>query len=600
MLRFYFYGMAKVARLLIAALLISGMAHAQTAYAVHYSTGDSAAVAGMGLQKSFGSRAAAIEYVAKAPALLQSRGYITASVDSTQFDSLQADVHLFLGEQYKWAQIKTHERDAALLEAVRWNGDQFAKGPMNFTAFQTVQQRMMAHLEETGHPFARIFLDSVTLVQNEVQAVLHIDPGPVYKIDSIRVFGDARIENIFLQRYLGITDGSMYNKKKLDAVSSRIAGLQYVQEERPPTLTMLGTGSVLNVYLKPKRSSQVNALIGLLPNSSTAAGGKKFLVTGEANILLKNALSMGETIGLNWQRLQAASPRLNLLYQHPFVFRSAFGLSLQFDMFRKDSSFLNIHMKAGADYSLNEKSTATLFIQKRQTIVNSFDTVRVKQLRQLPQDADVAATNLGVTYSLYTTDYRPNPRRGFEASMTAAAGTKKLKKNNGILELKDAANPGYKFENLYDTVKLKTYQVRITGAAARYMRVGKSSVLRTGVSAGFFSSGSVFRNELFQIGGNRLLRGFDEESQFVSQYVVPSLEYRYLIGLNSYFLGFVDGGWARHPLEKTAHTYIGTGAGLQFETGAGIFNLVWAVGKRNDGELNLRQSKIHLGFVNYF
>jgi hemolysin activation/secretion protein len=232
--------------------------------------------------------------------------------------------------------------------------------------------------------------------------------------------------------------------------------------------------------------------------------------------------------------------------------------------------------------------------------VNFFDTARVIRLKQLPQDADVSATNLGITYSRNTTDYRFNPRRGFEATITAAAGTKKLKKNNQILELKDGSNPEYKFDRLYDTVKLKTYLVRLTGSAAHYMRVGKNSVLRGSVSGGFFGSGSIFRNELFQIGGNRMLRGFDEESQFVSQYVVPSVEYRYLIGLNSYFLGFVDGGWARHPLEGKNHTYIGTGAGLSFETGAGIFNIVWAVGTRNDSELNLRQSKIHLGFVNYF
>ena len=97
-----------------------------------------------------------------------------------------------------------------------------------------------------------------------------------------------------------------------------------------------------------------------------------------------------------------------------------------------------------------------------------------------------------------------------------------------------------------------------------------------------------------------MLRGFDEESQFVSQYVLPTVEYRYLIGLNSYFLSFVDGGWAKHPLEGKNHTYIGTGAGLSFETKAGIFNIVWAIGKRDDSPMNLRQSKIHLGFVNYF
>ena len=51
---------------------------------------------------------------------------------------------------------------------------------------------------------------------------------------------------------------------------------------------------------------------------------------------------------------------------------------------------------------------------------------------------------------------------------------------------------------------------------------------------------------------------------------------------------------------KSNYTYFGTGLGLAFETKAGIFNLAWAVGKRNDTELNLRQSKIHFGFINYF
>lgn len=579
--------------------LLINNARAQTQYPVQYVTDDSAAIAGIGFPKTFSSRFAAIEYITKAPALLQSKGYITASVDSAQFDSLQAAVHLFLGAQYKWAHIKTDVKDAALLEAVRWNSSGLQNGPMNFARFQTAQQRMISYLEESGYPFAQIFLDSITLAENNVTAVLKIIQGPQYHIDSIRVYGDAKIDNAFLQRYLDIKEGSLYNKKKLDVVSKRISELTYVQEERPSNLTLLGTGSVLNVYLKAKRSSQVNVLVGFLPNSNAAAG-KKFLITGEAAVLLKNAFSAGETIGLNWQRLQAASPRLNLLYQHPFIFRSAVGLNLSFDMFRKDSAFVNINMKAGADYAVNETTTATLFVQKRQTIVNNFDTLRVIRFKQLPRDADVSATDLGITYTKIATDYRFNPRRGLEASLTTTAGTKKLKKNNQVLSLKDAAEPDFNFERLYDTVKLKTYQVRITGSAARYMRLGKSSVLKTGVSAGYFGSGSIFRNELFQIGGNRLLRGFDEESQFVSQYVVPTLEYRYLIGLNSYFLGFVDGGWARHPLEGANHTYLGTGAGLSFETKAGIFNIVWAVGKRNDGDLNLRQSKVHLGFVNYF
>jgi len=40
--------------------------------------------------------------------------------------------------------------------------------------------------------------------------------------------------------------------------------------------------------------------------------------------------------------------------------------------------------------------------------------------------------------------------------------------------------------------------------------------------------------------------------------------------------------------------------GMAIETKAGIINLSYAVGKRNDTNLNFRQSKIHLGFISLF
>ena len=33
-------------------------------------------------------------------------------------------------------------------------------------------------------------------------------------------------------------------------------------------------------------------------------------------------LGAGETIGLNWQQLQVKSPRLNIIYQHPYLFNT--------------------------------------------------------------------------------------------------------------------------------------------------------------------------------------------------------------------------------------------------------------------------------------
>jgi hemolysin activation/secretion protein len=138
--------------------------------------------------------------------------------------------------------------------------------------------------------------------------------------------------------------------------------------------------------------------------------------------------------------------------------------------------------------------------------------------------------------------------------------------------------------------------------AAHYFALSRASTLKFGVNAAIFQSPNTFRNELYQIGGYKLLRGFDEESIFASQYVVSTLEYRYLIAQNSYLFGFLDGGWAKNsvPGYQLNNTYLGFGLGLAFETKAGIFNISYAVGKRNDATLSLRQAKIHLGYVNFF
>lgn len=570
-------------------------------YSVHYKTpdGDTSLRQKLSLQKDFLSKTEAALYLVQLPSLLQGKGYITASVDSVQYDSLFAIAAVYLGEQYKWAKVSTTEQDAAILQSIRWPNQ--LEGAVNFNTIQAWQTKILDYLEENGRPFGKVYLDSIGIVGNEVNAVLKIEQGPLYKIDSIRVYGDAKISNEFLQRYLEIPNGSVYNGKKLQRVSKRISEISYVQQEHAPTIDYLGTGSVLNLYLKNRKNSQANALIGFLPNSDAASGNKKLRLTVDANILLRNAFSNGETIGLIWQQLQQNSPRLNLLYEQPYIFRSPFGLNFSFDMYKRDSLFLNINMNLGTSYQLEERKTARLFLQRRQSIVSGINEANIIQTRALPREADVSSTNLGIGYEFSNTDYRFNPRKGNEFTVSSTAGTKKIRKNNQILDLKDPSDPGFKFEHLYDTVKLKAYQFRITTTAAHFMPLGKQSTIKLGLNAGIYQSANYFRNELFQIGGYKLMRGFDEESQFVSQYAIGTVEYRYRVGLNSFFFAFTDGGLGKHLLEaEKSHSYLGTGLGLSLETKAGIINLAGALGRRDDIPFNFRQFKVHIGFASYF
>jgi len=588
-------------------ILLSVAGNSQSKYPLQLHCTDretSTFISQQGISTLFDSRFVCIEYVNQLQGLLQTKGYVTASLDSVRFDSLSASVVLFVGEQYKWASLDAGKVDPSLLEAVGWREQLFREKPMNFTQLKEWQEKILSRLENTGYPFAKIWLDSIRLDQDRVAALLKVDKGPAYLIDSIRIYGNAKISNYYLQRYLDIPNGSVYSREKLLRVNQKMRELTYIEEEKPFDLTMLATGSILNMYLKQKKSSQVNLLVGFLPNNDQLSS-KKLLLTGEANILLKNALGSGETIGLNWQQIQVRSPRLNLLFNYPYLFRSPVGVDFNFDILRKDSSFVNINLQLGGSYTLSATQTGKLFIQRTQTIVNAggINTIQVIQQRRLPDLGDVSLVNVGVEYDLNKTDYWLNLRKGYELKLVTAIGSKKLKKNNEVIALKDPTDPNYDFDKLYDTVKLSTYQFRARLTAAKYFPLGGGrSTVKTAFNGGMFQSGNIFRNELFQIGGYKLLRGFDEESQYLSHFALATAEFRYLVGQNSYFYALLDGGWGRNntPGIQLNYTFIGTGLGLALETKAGIFNLAWAVGKRNDTEFNLRQSKIHFGFVNYF
>ena len=76
-----------------------------------------------------------------------------------------------------------------------------------------------------------------------------------------------------------------------------------------------------------------------------------------------------------------------------------------------------------------------------------------------------------------------------------------------------------------------------------------------------------------------------------------------LISLNSYLFTFIDAGWVTNNYQAVNinNQFTSAGLGLLFETKAGLLNISFAVGKRNDTKFSLREaSKIHFGYINYF
>lgn len=568
----------------------------------HFSDKDTSQHKGLSFLKTdFDTKETSANYINKLKELLLSRGYVSASVDSVHADSVKASVYLYIGNEYKWHLI-TDSLPKDVMAALHLTKKSYAANNLRYEELKNVERGILDYYENTGYPFARVYIES-KVRGDSILTILKTDPRALYHIDSIRNLGPAKIKESFLQHYLGIYNGDVYDKQKLSEVNRLIGNLPYLEQEQPWDMMMLGSGGTLNLYLRPKKSSEVNAIIGFLPSGNSVSGKTK--ITADVRLNLKNALGGGENILLNWQQIEPQSPKLDLGFSQPYLFNTPYGIDFSFGLQKRDSSWLQLNTRLGIQYMWSARKVLSVFYQVRNNYLlqGGLDTSNVLRTHQLPPYMDVRSASGGMTYQFDNLDYRFNPRKGFDVSLTGAAGIRKVQQNNDILKLRDPAEPDFNFKTLYDTIKQKTYLLSMLASLSHYSNLGKNSVLKLASNMGWLMSPQLFQNELFRIGGHKLLRGFDEESIYVDRYGVLTSEYRLLTGINSFLFGFVDWGLTHSKMvgQSFSNSFISTGLGLELETGFGLLNLSYAIGKRNDAKFDIRNaSKIHFGYINYF
>jgi outer membrane protein assembly factor BamA len=211
-------------------------------------------------------------------------------------------------------------------------------------------------------------------------------------------------------------------------------------------------------------------------------------------------------------------------------------------------------------------------------------------LSTLPDYADVKTLTYGLGVKYEQTDYRFNPRKGYRVSTNVATGNKKIIKNPKI----NAA--------LYEDVNLKSVLYNGELQADLFIPVMRQSTINIGLKAAGMQTEEVFLNEAYRIGGNNSVRGFDEESIYATSYGIANLEYRFLFEQNSFLFLFGNAAWYELDTEKSylKDTPYGFGAGVSFQTKAGIFSISYALGKQFDNPLLLRAAKVHFGIVSVF
>ena len=540
--------------------------------------------------KTFPDSAAIVSYLQDWIAQAQTKAHWEASVDSLyRTDPTTFTAVLHRGKAYAWAGL-TPPEDEDIQRWLRRSGfraRRFAAGrPLQPEAWNGIRDSTLVRAADAGYPFAAIGLEDIELSEaGALSASIALNTGPLVRIGEVRAPEDVRVRPAFLQRYLGLQEGEVYRGQRVRRMASSLRQLPYLTMKGNPRISFQDSLAFFDLPLEKRAASRFDFVIGVLPNSAQTG---KLLITGELNGELQNGFGQGERIAVRFEQLRPQTQELELGLEYPFLFGLPFGFEGSLDLYRRDTSFLNLNWKLAATYLREGNDRLSAFWENRRTIVPGQDLSQEPVNGNLPDTLGVVRSFFGLQARRKRTDRRFSARRGYTLDISAAAGFRRLPAIAGL-----------------DPDERTSAQAQLQAAAELYLDPISGTVLYFRLKgAGIFSGEDLLPNEQFRIGGARILRGFDEQSVFARDYAVLTTEFRLLLGGNAFLYGFLDAARVNSRDKRRPDLPIdyplGFGAGINVDTRAGVFGLSLALGKSNGIPLQLDAPKVHLGYVSVF
>lgn len=517
---------------------------------------------------------------------LQKKSYFSASVDSLWEKNEKRIAHIHVGKRLNWARLAKGNIEEEILSKTGYRDKIYNQKRFKDRQFGRFIESILQYYENNGYPFVSLQLDSIDYVEKKgIEATLKLTKYKYVEVDTIEVYGDYLVSEKFLYNYLAIKPHKPYNESNISSITKRIQDLSFIGEQSPPKVIFTEDHTALQLFLNKKRASRFDGVIGLLQEEET--GIVQF--TGDVELSLTNAFKRGELIGLNWRGLPNNTQDLRINFNFPYLFNTPFGIDLAFQLYKRDTTFLDIISEFGIQYFMNSTDYLKVIYENHSS--NLLSTSSYEGGNVLPPELDFTTNYYGAEINLNKLDYSLNPTKGFKITLNAKAGFKEIK-INGNLE-----------DSLYNEVDLNQVVFKGQFYGGYYFSIVPRHVIYLGNQSAYINNPQILRNELFRIGGLKTLRGFDEESIFVSLYSIGTLEYRFILDKNSNLNLFGDFAYTEQKLynsEVIIDTPYGFGVGTTFQTNAGLFSLSYAVGSRRDNPVDFRAAKIHFGFLNYF
>ena len=195
----------------------------------------------------------------------------------------------------------------------------------------------------------------------------------------------------------------------------------------------------------------------------------------------------------------------------------------------------------------------------------------------------------GVGFSFQNLDYTLNPTKGLYVTTDIGIGRKTIRRNVNLSE------------SIYNGLELNQPKTEANFEIGWYQQTFKRLVLHLRNQTYWLDQNVFFENDMAQVGGSRSIRGFNENQFFTNFYTFFTGEYRFLLEKNSYLFIFGDYAYLENKIsEDFVLRPYGFGAGMTYDTKAGIISVTYAIGQVRNNPLQPGRGRIHIGLINQF
>lgn len=493
---------------------------------------------------------------------LVNRGYFLQKTDSIIETDDNYLVYYDPGIYYEEIRIKIPAKYNSLLKGTDLDPRQKNYLDIRSNELEWKMKSTAEQIETKGYTFVTLQLTSITFNNTTAMADLLIQINESRKIDKVVVKGYEGFPKNFIPHALGLKPGQTFSKSSLEKANQVVESLSFANLTKPAEALFTNDSTLIYLTIEKKKSNYFDGILGFASDPVT----DELSFNGYLDLGLENIFNAGESIQLFWKSNGQQRQRFSLSVRTPYIFGTTMIPSLNFELYRQDSTFSNTSFKADLSYKLHINHTVGALIRL-----------------ETSTDLDSGASNIssfsnrffGLQYTgrLYQTHF-VFPEK---ASLALEVSTGNRETDN----FKDDQSRG----------ELKTHYLYSFNQHHHLFLQNHSGILL---------SQNYLTNELFRIGGINNLRGVNEESIFASAYSIFNLEYRYATLQNSYLFSITDLGFTDNRVSDQTSTITSLGLGYSFMTKVGRFQLSYAVGKFDSNPFDWNNSKIHVKIISLF